>query len=57
MKFDEMVKIIENAQRVLIFNCQTDDEINKVYFDLGTVRAALLNPDTIDEIKELIQNC
>lgn len=57
MKFEEMVKIIENVQRVLIFNCQTDEEINKAYYDLGTIRAALLNPDTIDEIKELIQTC
>lgn len=57
MKFEEMVKIIENVQRVLIFNCEIDQEINKAYFDLGTIRAALLKPDTIDEIKELIQNC
>ena len=56
MKFEEMVKIIENAQRVLIFNFQTDEEINKSYLDLGTIRDSLLNPDTIDEIKELIQN-
>ena len=57
MKFEEMIKIIEKAQRCLIFNCQTDEEINKAYFDLGTVRIALEHPDTIEEIKELIQNC
>lgn len=57
MKFDEMIKIIEKAQHALIFNCEFDDEINQSYYDLGAVRAALLNPDTIDEIKELIHNC
>lgn len=34
-----------------------DEMINQSYYYLGAVRAALLNPDTIDEIKELIQNC
>ena len=57
MKFEEMIKIIEKAQHALITNCEYADEIHQSFHDLAVVRAALLNPNTIDDIKELIQNC
>ena len=57
MTFKDLSQKVERLQKLLTQREMTTENYLEIYDELAELRVYLENPDYIDEIKELIQNC